>query len=104
MLGRRVARRGEFNCSVIVSWGELTSSKLKAQSYKEAGKRVPTTDYRLPTTMPTAVASLCVSGGNRVPTTDHRAPTTLPTAVASLCASGGNRAPTTDHRLPITNS
>ena len=50
VLGRRVARRGEFDCSVIVSWGELTSSKLKAQSYEEAGKRAPTTDYRPPTT------------------------------------------------------
>ncbi len=45
VLGNRVAGRGEFNRSVIVSWGELTSSKLKAQSYEEAGKRVPTTDH-----------------------------------------------------------
>ena len=29
-----------------VSWGELTSSKLIAQSYEEAAKSVPTTDYK----------------------------------------------------------
>jgi len=28
-----------------VSWGELTSSKLRAQSYEETVKREPTTDH-----------------------------------------------------------
>ncbi len=37
-----------FHCFVIVSWGGLTSSKLKAPSYEAAGTRVPTTDHRLP--------------------------------------------------------
>ena len=59
VLGRRVARRGAFNYSVIVSWEELTSSKLLAQSYEEAGTRALTTDYRLPTTKSIAVASPC---------------------------------------------
>ena len=33
------SRRSAFDASVLVSWGELTSSKLKAQSYDEAGTR-----------------------------------------------------------------
>ena len=34
--------------SLGVSWGELTSSQLRAPSYDEAGKQAP--DYRQPTT------------------------------------------------------
>ena len=34
-----------FHCFVIVSWGGLTSSKLKAPSYEKAGTRAPITDY-----------------------------------------------------------
>ena len=45
VLGGGVIGRGAFDCLVVVSWGELTSSKLQAQCYDEAGKRVPTTDY-----------------------------------------------------------
>ena len=37
--GSGVSGRIAFGCSVIVSWEELTSSKLLAQSYEEAGTR-----------------------------------------------------------------
>jgi len=39
-----------------------------------AVKRAPTTDYRLPTTLPIAVASPCMHW--REPCPDHRLPTT----------------------------
>ena len=39
-----VGTRDAFDCSAFVSWGGLISSKLKAQSYEEAGTRAPTTD------------------------------------------------------------
>ncbi len=52
---------------VIVSWGELTSSKLIAQSYKEAGTRASTTDYEVD-------SGFGVNGeaGKCAPTTDYR--------------------------------
>ena len=42
------SRRGAFGYSVIVSWEELTSSKLIAQSYEEAVQRaLPLIPYPL---------------------------------------------------------
>ena len=39
MLGDGVSRQSASDYFVIVSWGELTSSQLIAQSYEEASKR-----------------------------------------------------------------
>ncbi len=39
MLGDGDSTRGAFDASVIVLWGGLTSSRLQAQSYEEAGTR-----------------------------------------------------------------
>ena len=39
MLGVGATESIPFVDVVIVSWGELTSSKLKAQSYEEVGTR-----------------------------------------------------------------
>ena len=38
-------KRSAFDRSIIVSWGELTGSKLPAPSYEKAGKHVLITDY-----------------------------------------------------------
>ena len=48
MLDDAAMKQCALGYSVIVPWGELTSSKLLAQSYEKAGKRarLPTTDYR----------------------------------------------------------
>ena len=45
VLGGGITRWSAFGCSVVVSWGGLTSSKLQAQSYDEAGTRAKATDY-----------------------------------------------------------
>ena len=52
MLDDAAMKQCALGYSVIVPWGELTSSKLLAQSYEKAGKRarLPTTDYRPLTT------------------------------------------------------
>ena len=47
MLDDAAMKQCALGYSVIVPWGELTSSKLLAQSYEKAGKRA-----RLPTTKP----------------------------------------------------
>ena len=43
MLGVGGTGVNAFGCFVIVSWGELTSSKLQAPSYEKAGARILTT-------------------------------------------------------------
>ena len=62
-----------FDFFVVVSWGELTSSKLQAPGYEEAGITRPLgalgreeglTHLKL------------LSNASRLPTTDHRLPTT----------------------------
>ena len=44
-LAMKAVGGAHFHCFVIVSWGGLTSSKLKAPSYEKAGTRAPITDY-----------------------------------------------------------
>ena len=57
---------GAFDYFVVVSWGALTSSKLLAPSYEEAGTRALTTDYRLPTTKLIAFFPLTSSTDQRI--------------------------------------